>query len=125
MWSGRVRAFRSPHEAQRNAGAAAPDYAALHPGYEGRREWQPPVVDVTGQPAMTQPVSLLTLQFLSWVADRPRTRTDVMEAWRSCPRTSAWEDCIADGLVRFENGDKTVSLTASGRAVLNGEEPGR
>src|ERR1700730_11915751 len=24
---------RSPHEAQRNAGAASPDFAALHPGY--------------------------------------------------------------------------------------------
>jgi hypothetical protein len=69
---------------------------------------------------MNQPPSLLTLQFLSWVADRPRTRTDVMEAWRSCPRTSVWEDCVVAGLVRFENGDKTVSLTAQGRAVLNG-----
>ena len=69
---------------------------------------------------MTQSPSLLMLQFLSWVADRPRTRTDVMEAWRSCPRTSVWEDCIVAGLVRFDNGDKTVSLTARGRAVLDG-----
>ena len=69
---------------------------------------------------MNQPPSLLTLQFLSWVADRPRTRADVMEAWRSCPRTSVWEDCVVAGLVRFDNGDKTVSLTAQGRAVLNG-----
>jgi hypothetical protein len=69
---------------------------------------------------MTQSASLLTLQFLSWVADRPRTRTDVMEAWRSCPRTSVWEDCIVEGLVRFDDGDKTVNLTARGRAVLNG-----
>jgi hypothetical protein len=69
---------------------------------------------------MNQPPSLLTLQFLHWVADRPRTRADVMEAWRSCPRTSVWEDCVVAGLVRFDNGDKTVSLTAQGRAVLNG-----
>ena len=74
---------------------------------------------------MNQPPSLLTLQFLSWVADRPRTRADVMEAWRSCPRTSVWEDCIVDGLVRFDNGDMTVSLTARGRAVLNGGKAGR
>jgi hypothetical protein len=67
---------------------------------------------------MPQSVSLLTLQFLTWVADRPRTRTDVLEAWHSCPRTSVWEDCVVDGLVRFDNGDKTVSLTARGRAVL-------
>src|SRR5260370_874681 len=68
-----VRAFRSPHEAQRNAGAAAPDYAALHPGYEG------PLWDNSPDPhrnerPMTQSASLLILQFLSWVADRPRTR---------------------------------------------------
>jgi hypothetical protein len=69
---------------------------------------------------MNQPPSLLTLQFLHWVADRPRTRADVMEAWRSCPRTSVWEDCVVAGLVRFENGDTTVSLTAEGRAILNG-----
>ena len=68
---------------------------------------------------MTQSASLLILQFLSWVADRPRTRTDVMEAWRSCPRTSVWEDCIVAGLVGFDK-DKTVSLTARGRAVLDG-----
>jgi hypothetical protein len=69
---------------------------------------------------MNESPSLLTLQFLSWVADHPRTRADVMEAWRSCPRTSVWEDCIVAGLVRFDNGDRTVSLTARGRAVLNG-----
>ena len=69
---------------------------------------------------MTKSVSLLTLQFLSWVADRPRTRADVMEAWRSCPRTSVWEDCLVDGLVRLDNGQRTVSLTARGRAILDG-----
>jgi len=68
---------------------------------------------------MTQSASLLTLQFLRWVADRPRTRADVMEAWRSCPRTSVWEDCVVARLVRFDK-DKTVSLTARGRAVLDG-----
>jgi hypothetical protein len=26
--------MRSPHGAQRNAGTAAPDFAALHPGYD-------------------------------------------------------------------------------------------
>jgi len=74
---------------------------------------------------MAQPASLLTLQFLSWVADRPRTRADVLEAWHSCPRTSVWEDSIVDGLVRFENGDRTLSLTARGYNVLNGGKPGR
>jgi len=32
----------------------------------------------------------LMIQFLRWVAERPRTYADVMEAWRtSCPRQSA------------------------------------
>ena len=70
---------------------------------------------------MKQSANLLTLQFLLWVADRPR---DVLEAWHSCPRTSVWEDCVVGGLVRFENGDKTVSLTARGRAVLDGGAAG-
>ncbi len=73
---------------------------------------------------MKQSANLLTLQFLLWVADRPRTRADVLEAWHSCPRTSVWEDCVVGGLVRFENGDKTVSLTARGRAVLDGGAAG-
>jgi hypothetical protein len=69
---------------------------------------------------MNQPPSLLTLQFLHWVADRPRTRTDLLEAWHSCPRTSVWEDCVVEGLVRFDNGRRgTISLTPRGRALLD------
>ena len=34
-------------------------------------------------------MSTLTEQFLAWVADRPRTYAEAMEAWRStCPRLS-------------------------------------
>jgi hypothetical protein len=93
---------------------------------ERRLPWPGPAAEVLwynslglDDASMHSPVSLLTLQFLSWVADRPRTRTDVMEAWRSCPRTSVWEDCIVAGLVHFDQ-DKNVSLTAQGRAVLDG-----
>ena len=66
------------------------------------------------------PPSLLMLQFLTWVADRPRTHADVMEAWRStCPRMTVWEDAVIDGLVRLENGsERTVSLTPRGHALL-------
>jgi hypothetical protein len=69
---------------------------------------------------MPKPVSLLTLQFLAWLADRPRTYADVMDAWRSnCPRDPVWEDALAAGLVRFENGSRgPVILTALGRATL-------
>ena len=66
------------------------------------------------------PVSLLTIQFLTWLADRPRTYADVMEAWRStCPRISVWEDSFIAGLVRYEGGRRrTVCLTREGRAAL-------
>jgi hypothetical protein len=66
-------------------------------------------------------VSLLTVQFLGWLADRPRTYADVMAAWRStCPRISVWEDCLIDDLVRYEGGrSRTVTLTPQGRAILD------
>lgn len=70
---------------------------------------------------MAEPASLIMVQFLTWVADRPRTYPETMEAWRStCPRLSVWEDAIIDGLVRIENcGTRAVMLTARGRALLN------
>jgi hypothetical protein len=70
---------------------------------------------------MPKPVSLLTLQFLAWLADRPRSYAEVMEAWRSsCPRISVWEDALADGLVRPSGrSDRPVTLTQEGKAVLH------
>jgi hypothetical protein len=67
----------------------------------------------------------LTLQFLAWVADGPRTYGEAMDAWRStCPRLSIWEDAVRDGLVRLENGggmkSSLVVLTPAGRARLAG-----
>lgn len=63
------------------------------------------------------PVSLLAVQFLAWIAAAPRTRADVMDAWRStCPRQSVWEDSVIDGLVAFDAG--IVILTARGRDIL-------
>src|SRR5579862_2152416 len=64
------------------------------------------------EPAMSEQPSLIMIQFLAWVADRPRSRDQAMEAWHSCPHISAWEDAIVDGLVRIENdGGRTVALT--------------
>ena len=62
----------------------------------------------------------LMIQFLGWIADRPRTRSEVMEAWRStCPRQTIWEDAIIEGLVQIDPRSKTlVLLTALGRAAL-------
>jgi hypothetical protein len=61
------------------------------------------------------------LQFLGWVADRPRTYTETMGAWRtSCPRLSVWEDAILDGLVNVANdANRGVTLTPHGRAILD------
>ena len=67
-------------------------------------------------------LSLIMIQFLQWVADRPRSREDVMDAWKSsCPRFPVWEDARADGLVRqcgAESGQRRVELTARGRDAL-------
>jgi hypothetical protein len=71
-------------------------------------------------PASSEPASLIMLQFLAWVADRPRTYRQTMEAWHStCPRLSVWEDAIIDGLVRLDNdASRSVRLTPRGRAIL-------
>jgi hypothetical protein len=70
--------------------------------------------------AMSEPASLIMLQFLAWVADRSRTYPETMDAWRStCPRLSVWEDAIIDGLVRIDNGNgRAVVLTPRGRKML-------
>jgi hypothetical protein len=68
---------------------------------------------------MSEPASLIMLQFLGWVADRPRTREQAVEAWHSCPHISVWEDAIVEGLVATENnGKRTIALTQRGRALL-------
>jgi hypothetical protein len=74
---------------------------------------------------MSPPVSLITMQFLAWVAERLRSYGEAMEAWRtSCPRLSVWEDATLDGLVRLDidqDGRTVVRLTPRGRAILDGE----
>jgi hypothetical protein len=72
------------------------------------------------EPAMSDSPSLIMVQFLAWVADRPRTYRQTMDAWRtSCPRLSVWEDAILDELVGIGSDEKrAVTLTARGRAAL-------
>jgi hypothetical protein len=66
----------------------------------------------------------LVLQLLEWVAARPRTYRETMDAWRtSCPRMPVWEDAVDNGLVEIvassdEAGALSVALTARGRAAL-------
>jgi hypothetical protein len=72
------------------------------------------------EPPGLEPPSLIMVQFLTWVADRPRNYAETMGAWRtSCPRLSVWEDAVIDGLVRVDNyANRAVGLTPRGRAVL-------
>ena len=68
---------------------------------------------------MSPPVSALTLQFLAFLAECPRSYAETMEAWRSaCPRMTIWEDALRDGLVVYEAASKHVRLTPEGCAVL-------
>ena len=69
--------------------------------------------------------SSLTLQMLAWIAERPRTYGETMDAWRtSCPRLSIWEDASIDGLVAVHHvtgggqTDARVALTPEGKALL-------
>ncbi|HUH83332.1 MAG TPA: hypothetical protein VLX85_01915 [Stellaceae bacterium] len=72
---------------------------------------------------MSAAPKLITVEFLKWVASRPRTYADVQAAWRStCPFTCAWEDALAEELVTLAGGDgrapAAVVLTAAGRALV-------
>ena len=68
-------------------------------------------------PSPQSPTNALTLQLLTWLAERPRTYGEAMDAWRStCPRLSIWEDALADRLIRIEAGN--VHVTPAGKARL-------
>ena len=67
---------------------------------------------------MASEAKLLTVQFLKWVAERPRSYAEVRAAWSStCPLNCAWEDAITDDLVEH-GADGSLALTAHGRAKL-------
>jgi len=61
---------------------------------------------------------LLIVQFLQWVAARPRRVAEARAAWSStCPLNCAWEDALTDNMVALSR-DGEVALTPSGRARL-------
>jgi hypothetical protein len=67
--------------------------------------------------SVTSTIAAPTLQLLSWLAERPRSYAETIEAWKtSCPRLSVWEDALSDGLVRVERG--AVLLTDAGTKLL-------
>ena len=66
---------------------------------------------------MNNPQHALTLQLLEWIASRPRTYADVLEAWRtSCPRLSIWEDANDAGLI--DRKGAFIALTPQGQSML-------
>jgi hypothetical protein len=64
-----------------------------------------------------------TRELLAWIAARPRSYDEAIEAWKtSCPQLSVWDDALIDSLVqvvRDETGSR-VTLTSRGRDVLTG-----
>ena len=67
--------------------------------------------------ATTDPALHLRRQLLEWIAARPRTYAETIDAWRtSCPRLSIWEDALSAGLIaiRRTGGNSLVVLTAAG-----------
>jgi hypothetical protein len=67
---------------------------------------------------MATDAKFLIVQFLQWIAARPRRVAEVRAAWSStCPLNCAWEDALADNMVALSR-DGRVELTAIGRARL-------
>jgi len=72
---------------------------------------------------MSDTLTPLILDLLEWIAARPRTYDEVMEAWRtSCPRLTVWEDANDRGFVvrrPSPSQDAVVELTPLGRSFLD------
>jgi len=70
---------------------------------------------------MASEAKFLIVQFLEWVAARPRRAAEARAAWPStCPLNCAWEDALAGGMVALTP-DARVVLTPSGREILEAQ----
>lgn len=76
---------------------------------------------------MSDTLTPLVLDFLEWIAAKPRPYSEVMDAWRTaCPRLTVWEEANDRGFVtqrRVHGCEAVVELTPQGRAFL--ESSGR
>lgn len=73
---------------------------------------------------MADETRALILDMVEWIAAKPRSYAEVMDAWRThCPRLTVWEDAVDAGLVVCERGETgtRVSVTARGRDLLESE----
>jgi hypothetical protein len=66
----------------------------------------------------------LMTQLLDWVAERPRTYAEAMDAWKSsCPRHPVWDDALTEGLIEVvadgsPMSECVVRLTRRGSLLL-------
>jgi len=67
----------------------------------------------------------LVLQLLEWIAQRPRTYAETMDAWRtSCPRLPIWEEAFDNRLITIESkpaatqSTPMVTITDRGQTLL-------
>jgi hypothetical protein len=70
---------------------------------------------------MNQNPDALVLDFVEWIAARPRPYSEVMDAWKtSCTRLTIWEDAIDQGLVQRcrRDGILSIETTPAGRDLL-------
>jgi hypothetical protein len=66
-------------------------------------------------------VNAQTRELLLWLEREPRTYSEAVDVWRtSCPRSSVWEDALADRLIEVvrEASGTGVVVTARGHAAL-------
>lgn len=85
------------------------------------------MIDQDTRIAVSDKLEPLILDCLEWIARAPRTRAEVLDAWRtSCPRLTIWEDVVDRGLAETcpgADGDLIVRLTTAGRALLAERRP--
>ena len=71
---------------------------------------------------MSDILTPLTLDFLTWLQTAPRQYAEVMEVWRtSCPRLTIWEDAVDNGLVAHQHvpgRPAVIVVTAKGGKML-------
>jgi hypothetical protein len=71
---------------------------------------------------MATEAKLLMVQFLAWVAARPRGVAETRAAWGStCPLNCAWEDALTDNMVALTR-DGRVVVTPLGHALLEARQ---
>jgi hypothetical protein len=65
--------------------------------------------------------AFLTRQLLEWLDERPRTREEALDVWRtSCPRLSIWEDAWIECLVESHATGPWITVSALGKQFLHG-----